>query len=96
MREIELVVGQERRLPSAGEIEAAVRRVRLMVSMKGTLAKYPGCTHWHLKRGRERGTLELTLWPAQRRLWLSVQEGRRAGWIAGAAEALVAELARGT
>jgi hypothetical protein len=28
----------------------------LRLTLKGTLAKYPGCIHWHFKRGRERGT----------------------------------------
>ena len=76
------------RLPNVAQVEAAVGRVGLVVSMKGTLAKFPGCTHWHLKRGGERGVLEVTLWPAEKRLWLSVQDGRKGAWIDEAVERL--------
>jgi hypothetical protein len=34
-----------------------------------------------MKRGIQPGTLEVTLWEAKRRLWASVQDGRRAAWI---------------
>jgi hypothetical protein len=53
----------------------------LSVSMKGTLKKFPGSIHWHLKKGRERGTLEVTLLPAERRLWFSMHENRSAPWV---------------
>jgi hypothetical protein len=53
----------------------------LRVTLKATLAKHPGCVHWHFKRGDEPGTLEITVWPAGRRAWCSVQSGRRAVWI---------------
>ena len=86
-------VSFENVLPTVPEIEAAVGRVGLVVSMKGTLAKFPGCTHWHLKRGTEHGVLEVTIWPAQNRLWLSVQERRKGPWIDGAVKKLLTELA---
>jgi hypothetical protein len=53
----------------------------LRIALKGTLAKYLGCIHWHFKRGREVGTLEITVWPIGRRAWCSVQSGRRSAWI---------------
>ena len=53
----------------------------LHVAMKGTLASYPGCVHWHYKKQREKGTLELTLLPGGRRIWASVHSGRKASWI---------------
>jgi hypothetical protein len=53
----------------------------LSITMKDTLSKYPGCVHWHTKKGRERGTLEITWWPARERLWFSMQEGRKADWV---------------
>lgn len=49
--------------------------------MRGTLRAYPGSLHWHVEKPGERGTLEVTLWPAKPRLWLAVQAGRRARWI---------------
>jgi hypothetical protein len=53
----------------------------LSISMKGSLKKFPGSIHWHLKKGRERGTLEVTLLPAERRLWFSMHENRSAAWV---------------
>src|SRR5687768_17700711 len=56
-------------------IDAALAAHGLLVTMKGTLKSYPGCTHWHCKSGNEKGTLEITLWPAQKRAWFKVQSG---------------------
>jgi hypothetical protein len=53
----------------------------LEVSMKGRLASFPGSVHWHFKRPGERGVLEITSYPRTRRLWASIQAGRRADWI---------------
>jgi len=53
----------------------------LSTSMKGSLKKFPGSIHWHLKKGRERGTLEVTLLPAEQRLWISIHENRNAAWV---------------
>ena len=47
----------------------------------GSVKSYPGCTHWHWKRDNEAGTLEVTLWPARRRIWFKIQAARRSGWI---------------
>ncbi len=66
-------------------IEQAVARTcaeaGLRNTLKGTLAGYPGCTHWHYAHPRERGTLELTWWPARPRLWLKVSAGRARPWL---------------
>jgi len=53
----------------------------LRITMKDTLVKHPGSVHWHLKKGTERGTLEITLVAKERRIWFSVQAGRRGSWI---------------
>ena len=63
------------------QIERCCSDLGLIQAMKDTLAKYPGCIHWHYKKRRLAGTLEVTLWHSTRRLWLSIQEGRRAEWI---------------
>src|SRR5262245_41323065 len=62
-------------------VDELVSAAGLQVALKGTLRQYPGCTHWHLKRGREKGTLELTVWPQDRRIWFAVHENRHARWI---------------
>jgi hypothetical protein len=53
----------------------------LQVAMKGSQSKFPGSVHWHYKREKQKGTLELTLFPASRRLWAKVAKGRKAPWI---------------
>ena len=53
------------------------------------MAKYPGCTHWHLKKDRETGTLELTWWPARNRLWFKIATGRQADWMVEAMDRLL-------
>jgi hypothetical protein len=62
-------------------IEASLAAVGLEVSLRGTLKKFPGCTHWHAKSPGQSGTLELTLWPQQHRVWITIQNGRTADWI---------------
>ena len=52
----------------------------LSITMKKPIAKSPGSIHWHLKKGRERGTLEVTLLP-EGRLWFSMHENRSAAWV---------------
>jgi hypothetical protein len=76
----------------AATIDHCLAGAGLTVTMRDTLRGYPGCTHWHVKRGRERGVLEVTLWPAGRRLWLSVHQNRNAPWIDAALPALRDEL----
>ena len=86
----------ERVVPSEAvvAIEAACVDAGLRCALKGSLRSYPGSDHWHYKRDREPGTLEVTLWPARRRLWLSVQAGRRAEWIEPLIEPLRQEIER--
>jgi hypothetical protein len=62
-------------------INRAVVDAGLIVTLRGNLKSFPGCTHWHLKRGRLPGTLEIIWWPQHRRLWFKIQAGRTAKWI---------------
>jgi hypothetical protein len=62
-------------------IDEAITGIGLTVTLRGSLKKFPGCIHWHARNGRESGTLEITLWPQQRRAWFTIQDGRRAPWI---------------
>lgn len=61
-------------------VEAAAGALGLTAAMRGSLRSYPGSLHWHFRRPHGPGTLEVTLWPAKRRLWLHVQAGRCAAW----------------
>jgi hypothetical protein len=62
-------------------IESVISGAGLRQTLKGTLRGYPGCVHWHFAKNGATGTLEVTLWPAQRRAWFSVQARRGADWI---------------
>ncbi len=67
-------------LPSALPLANAAQAVEdhalaldLRVTQRSTLAQFPGSIHWHFKRGKETGTLEVTLLNRERRLQLSVR-----------------------
>jgi len=62
-------------------IDQAIDAAGLIVTLRGSLKSFPGCTHWHVKNGQERGTLEITAWPREHRAWFSIQSGRKARWI---------------
>jgi hypothetical protein len=89
-------------VPRIDDVDDVIRRVEstlaahgLTMRSRGSVKSYPGCTHWHWRSGRQSGTLEVTLWPARRRLWLKVQAGRRAAWIDQVVPALKAALENG-
>jgi hypothetical protein len=62
-------------------IDHCIAQVGLTITRKEPLATYPGSIHWHLKEGKARGVLELTLWPAERRFWVSIHSNCSAPWI---------------
>jgi hypothetical protein len=65
-------------------VVAAAEALGLRVASDGTLRRYPGSRHWHLKKVGSSGTLEVTHWPAKERLWVSYHANRigGAGWVA--------------
>jgi hypothetical protein len=69
-------------------IESLCTQQGLTRKIKSTLRSYPGSTHWHYKKGYERGTLEITLWPKESRIWLSIHDNRRGSWTDGSARRL--------
>ena len=95
------MIEQDIRVPAglpAASVEAAVERAcqaeGLILALKGTLAKYPGSVHWHWKRRREPGTLEVTFWPETDRAWFAVQAGRTGEWIEASMRRLDLEIER--
>jgi hypothetical protein len=62
-------------------IDRSIAGANLHTTMRGTLKKFPGCIHWHVKQGRASGTLEITVLPKEMRAWFTVQSGRTATWI---------------
>ena len=82
MREIDFAVPRNADFVRAERlIEKICARRGLVLAMKGSLRSYPGCVHWHYKRPDQKGTLELTLFVRDRRVWAAVQDGRKAPWI---------------
>lgn len=63
------------------QIEEQCQAEGMISAMRGTLATYPGCIHWHFKRSGQPGTLEVTWWPKASRLWFKVADGRDGPWI---------------
>ena len=63
----------------------AVERVclahNLNCTLKGTLRQYPGSVHWHFKKGKQKGTLEITWWESKNHLWFKVADRRTGKWI---------------
>ncbi|HTL29730.1 MAG TPA: hypothetical protein VL282_10930 [Tepidisphaeraceae bacterium] len=81
MREWEVKVGRSWDDAAIAEvIESVATYMDLTIALKGTLRKYPGSVHWHFKKRRRLGTIELTISPEQKRVWLSVKSGRFFGW----------------
>ncbi len=76
----------------AEAVEWAVAAEGLHVHSRGSLGKYPGCIHWHCRVGGQPGTLEITWWPREQRLWLAVHSNRTAAWIERAAVGLAGRL----
>jgi hypothetical protein len=82
MREVEFSVPKKCDLKLAERlIEDICAQRELQMAMKGSQSKFPGSIYWHYKREKQKGTLELTLFPASRRLWAKVAEGRKGPWI---------------
>ncbi len=77
-------------------IETTVERIcqesGLVLKVKSSLKEYPGSVHWHFKKERETGTLEITLWKKERRLWFSVHTNRKGEWIEDMIRDLKSEL----
>ena len=62
-------------------VEQVCTENKLRCAVKGTLASYPGCIHWHFRKNKQRGTLEITWWELENRLWFKVAKVRNGDWI---------------
>ncbi len=71
------------------EIEELIERFALTITQRTTLSTKKGCYHWHTKKERQKGVLEITYWPKHGRLWLEIADNRKAEWNIE----LIAELA---
>lgn len=76
-------------------IERTVAEAGLLADRR-ELRSYPGATHWHIRRSGANGTLELTYWPMESRLWFAIHANRRAEWIAPVIDDLMTHIMRGS
>ena len=91
LREISLLPGTDHQLIGP-LLEDICRREGLGLALKTVLREYPGSMHWHWKRGKENGTLEVTHLPSENRLWISVHENRAAPWTDPVAARLASKM----
>ncbi|QHE51037.1 hypothetical protein [Pontibacillus sp. HMF3514] len=70
------------------EIEQTFDQYGLTMTHRTTLSTKKGCYHWHFKKGKEKGVLEITYWPKKHQLLLEIHENRRAPWNEKAIESL--------
>jgi hypothetical protein len=73
------------------KIELLCEKEGLSQKIKRSLKGYSGSTHWHYKRGKEIGTLEITLLPNERKINFSVHENRKGPWTGKYADRLAKE-----
>ncbi len=76
-------------------IDVASREAGLTIVSKGSLGKYPGCTHWHLKLKSQPGTLEITYWAKTKRAWFALRTNRYAPWMGSVVPQLKIDIERG-
>lgn len=82
MIEVELQIPADARSDTVVKVvEQVCDENRLICTLKDTLTTYPGCIHWHFKQNKQRGTLEITWWESENRLWFKVARGRMRDWI---------------
>jgi uncharacterized membrane protein len=62
------------------EIEGIITEFNLTITQKTTLSTMKGTVHYHLKRGKLPGILELTYWPQKKRLWIEIHDNRKSEW----------------
>ena len=68
---------------SSDSIEKACNSVGLKLTMKTSLKTLPDNDHWHFKKGKLAGVLEITLIIQTNQLILSCKKNRSGEWIEG-------------
>jgi hypothetical protein len=71
---------------SAEAIENLCATMTLTLTMRGSLKSLPANIHWHYKKGKEKGVLEITLMQQRNEIILSCKENRSGPWIMGIIE----------
>ncbi len=61
-------------------LEKLFTAMGLTITMQGVLKSIAANRHWHLKNGKQKGVLEVTLMHETGEVLLSVHDNRRGGW----------------
>ena len=69
-----------------------VKAIGLEISMRTELKSIDGNVHWHLKKGKEKGVLEITLMLLTEEVIFSCKENRGGGWVDEAIDQLKKDL----
>jgi hypothetical protein len=72
-------------------IEETCAGMNLHTSMKGSTKTLPPNIHWHFKKDKAKGVLEITLLLNANEVILSCKENRKADWVIGAMKELKEE-----
>ena len=82
MIEVELQIPADARSDTVVKVvEQVCTANNLICVLKGTLASYPDSIHWHFRKHKQKGTLEISWWESENRLWFKVTKGREGEWI---------------
>ena len=73
-------------------VNQAVATLGARITLDGTLRSHPGSRHWHVQAKGQTGTLEVTFWPSQNRLWVSLHAKREGSWAGQAFHPFVESL----
>ncbi len=69
-------------------LETICAALGLQLTMKGELKSQKNNTHWHYKKGQEKGVLEVTLLHQDGTIILSVHDNRAGNWTEEAISSL--------
>lgn len=76
------------------QLEAICDWHSLVIADAGTLKSFPGSRHWHLRRAKMPGVMEVTYRQEANQLWVSVHDNRDGGWARRACPNFARALAR--
>src|SRR5690242_11873438 len=76
-------------------VAETAKALELLIVSEGTLKTYPGSRHWHMKRPGAWGTLEVTVRPELKKLYVIYHANRIGnGWVVETAPKMAEMLSR--
>jgi hypothetical protein len=70
------------------EVEKTCGALGLECTMRGALKSLPDNVHWHFKKGKLPGVLEITLLLKEHKLILNCKKNRQGEWVGDVVEGL--------